>query len=407
MSDITDPTLDVIEPVSGSTLAETPLTVFAATDDDANGVACQVDGASEASCDDAHLDARALAAPNGSHTIALTATDNSGRTTTATSTITVDDTTAPVVTIDEPSNGQTLTDDFDGVVSVDQSARVECRIDGGSWGACIPGGESAWHVGSFSEPFAFAAANGAHTVDVRAIDGAGNVGTAAVSFTVADVTAPALDVLLPGDGATVQSPLLVLPIGEPAALCEFSVDGGAFKACYGQSATVYKIDLGPGSHTVTVRLSDRAGNAATATRSVTVPSPTAPPPGGGTTPPPSPSPGVTPVTIKVVLGRFKVRKTPRGFKVLVKGKLVTSSGPATCPASVNVLALLKAKRVAKGVATPRSMAGTCEFQRWLTIGRRYAGKRLEIRVDGTGGPAPGVEVNPFGGSGKLKLPRAG
>ncbi len=410
VDDNANPTLELVEPQDGSTIAESPFNVFAGTDDDANGVACQVDGSPDEDCDDAHRDARPLALGNGPHTIAVTATDHVGRTAVATSSVVVDDTTPPVVTIDEPGGGQTLTDDLNGTVSVDQSAKVECRIDGGAWGACVQGGKSEWHVGAFSEPIAFAAANGAHTVEARATDGAGNVSTTSVSFVTADGAAPALDVLLPADGATVTSPLLVLPIGELSALCEFSVDGGTFKDCYGQPEDVFGIDLGAGNHTIAVRASDRAGNASTVTRNVTVPSPPSPPSpptdgGGGGTPQPPPPPA-TPSKIKVVLGRIKVSKTAKGFALLVQGKLVNAGGPATCPASVEIAVSAGRKRVTKGTTVTRRVNGVCTFRKRLKVAKRYAGKRLDVRVTGGGAPVGGIDVTPFGGDGKVKLPRS-
>ncbi|MFO7991635.1 MAG: S8 family serine peptidase [Thermoplasmata archaeon] len=120
---------------------------------------------------------------DGSHTVRVRAYDNAGNYATDRVDFTVD-TTAPTVDITSPQPNEAIgsTDvtiewtATNGGSGIDYS---EIRIDGGSWET--PDSATSHQYNGLSE--------GEHTVDVRAFDNAGNVGSDSVTFEV-DVTDP-------------------------------------------------------------------------------------------------------------------------------------------------------------------------------------------------------------------------
>jgi hypothetical protein len=140
---------------------------------------CRLDGGSWRACT-SPKGFTALA--NGSHTFEVRATDVAGNVdaTPATRTWTVDvpppDTTPPDTTITSGPSGTVAGSDASfGFSSSESGSTFECRLDGGSWGACTsPKGYTAL-------------ANGSHIFEVRATDAAGNVDAtpASRSWTVA------------------------------------------------------------------------------------------------------------------------------------------------------------------------------------------------------------------------------
>src|SRR2546430_10197850 len=115
----------------------------------------------------------------GPHTITVTATDGAGKIGTCTTTFTVTDTTAPVVTC--PAGSST-------------SADANCQ-------AAVPNVLAGVTVSDNCSPANAIALNqspaagtllglGPHTITVTATDAAGNTGTCTTTFTVTDTTAP-------------------------------------------------------------------------------------------------------------------------------------------------------------------------------------------------------------------------
>jgi hypothetical protein len=144
--------------------------------------------------------------------------------------------------------------------------RYECRLDGGAYAAC-------------SSPRRYTGlADGPHTVAVRAIDAAGNVGASAVRGFVVDVTAPRVTIAgvqVAGGAATVR---FASPDGDVARF-ECRLDGASFAACASPHGYA---GLAPGAHAVYVRAVDARGNVgAAASRGFAV----APAPSSPTQPP--------------------------------------------------------------------------------------------------------------------------
>jgi len=138
---------------------------------------------------------------------------------------------------------------------------VECRLDSGSWTDCTSGVTGT--TGSYALPLLLP---DSHSVSVRQTDAAGNVSDVATtsSWTV-DATAPAA----PGSFTGVPSS----PSGSSVALIGFTLsepveggsiqcrlDSGLWRPCWGVSGVVRVEGLVSGSHTLSVRQIDAAGN---------------------------------------------------------------------------------------------------------------------------------------------------
>ena len=234
---------------------------------------CRVDGGAWSSCS-SPKDYTGLA--NGSHTFDVRATDGAGNSdgSPASRTWTVNvpppDTTAPETSIDSGPSGTVASGSASlGFGSSEAGSTFQCRLDGGAWAAC-------------TSPKAYSGlANGSHTFDVRATDGAGNTDgspasrTWTVNVPPPDTTAPETSIDS-GPSGTVASGSASLGFGSSEAGSTFQcrLDGGAWAAC--TSPKAYS-GLANGSHTFDVRATDGAGNTdgspASRTWTVNVPPP--------------------------------------------------------------------------------------------------------------------------------------
>jgi hypothetical protein len=174
------------------------------------------------------------------------------------------DTTAPTVTITTGPGATTHTDSADFAFQANEAnVSFTCRLDGADYTAC----SSPAHLGGLGA--------GSHTFFVRATDKAGNVGQpASVSWTYTppDTTAPKVTITTGPSGATTDtSASFSFSADEAGSTFQCSLDGGGFSAC--ESPAVYN-GLAPGSHSFSVRATDKAGNtSAPATRSWTIEAP--------------------------------------------------------------------------------------------------------------------------------------
>lgn len=191
------------------------------------------------------------------------------------------DTTPPVVSITSPSNGATVSGSFTVAASASDDvsvARVEFYVDG------------TLRTNDTSSPYsttvdAGSLSVGSHALTARAYDAAGNnVTSSTVSITVADTTAPTVSLTAPAAGATISGTASVTANASDnigVARVEFFVDGASRGT---DTTSPYAISLNTttlsnGSHSITARAYDAAGNNTTsAARSVTVSNATTPPP---------------------------------------------------------------------------------------------------------------------------------
>jgi len=167
------------------------------------------------------------------------------------------DNTAPDTSIDStpsnPTNSNSASFSFSGTDNITPpgSLTFACKLDAGSFSAC-------------TSPQTYnSLADGSHTFQVRAIDGAGNVDPAPASFTwVIDTTAPDTTITSNPPALTNSTSASFTFSGTDAggsgvASFECKLDGGSFGLC--TSPQSYS-SLADGSHTFQVSAIDAVGN---------------------------------------------------------------------------------------------------------------------------------------------------
>src|SRR5437899_1049936 len=276
-------------PASGATVSGTT-TITATASDNVGVVGVQflLDGANLGTEDTAAPYAVAWdtrTAANGSHTLTARARDAAGNTTTSAAvTVTVsNDTTPPTVSMTAPASGATVS----GTTTITATASdnvgvvgVQFKIDGANLG-----------TEDTAAPYAVAwdtrtATNASHTLTAVARDAAGNTTTsAAVTVTVFnDTTPPTVSVTAPASGATVSGTTTITATASDnvgVAGVQFLLDGANLGT--EDTAAPYAVawdtrTAANGSHTLTARARDAAGNTTTsAAVTVTVSNDTTPP----------------------------------------------------------------------------------------------------------------------------------
>jgi hypothetical protein len=250
--DLTSPLVTITSGPSGPTNVVAPVFAFTADGSPAS-VQCQIDGAPLADCTSPYTSA-ALA--DGAHTFRVVATDAAGNVGTASRAFVVD-TQPPTVTITSgpsgPTNDATPTFTF---TTAGNPVDVECGIDNAGFAPC-------------ASPYTAAAlADGAHELDVRAVDAAGNAGAASRAFTV-DTQPPTVAITGGPNGLTnVATPTFTFTTGGSPTSTQCKIDSGALVAC--SASFTPAAALADGAHTFTVQVADAAGNSASASRSFTV-----------------------------------------------------------------------------------------------------------------------------------------
>ena len=249
----------VYTPVDGSTTADATPLVSGHADTDAI-LSVYVDGvlvataSTTGSGDFFYTPTTAL--PEGTHTVRVSASDVSGNgpTDSNTSSFSVDTVApdAPTATTAPGDRSRYTTFAFSGDAD---TVSFECRVDSASanaWVAC-------------ASPFEPALADGPHTVDIHAIDDAGNRSAAYTRTWTLDTTNPPAPTVTSGpDPSSTQTSATFVFSDEPGATFECRIDGGPWTAC--TSAKTYE-GLAIGAHEFEVRATDSAGNVGT-TRTV-------------------------------------------------------------------------------------------------------------------------------------------
>ncbi len=289
--DTTPPTVSITSPSSGSTVSGTiAMTASAADNVGVAGVQFKLDGVNFGAADTSapySVSWDTTTASNGSHTLVAQARDAAGNTTTSAAvSVTVSngpppDTTPPTVSITSPASSSTVS----GTINVTASASdnvgvvgVQFMLDGGNLG-----GEDATAPYSVSWNTS-TASPGSHTLTARARDAAGNATTSsAIAVTVSDTTSPTVSITSPSSGSTVSGTVSVTASASDnagVAGVQFLLDGGNLGA--EDTAAPYSVSwntttASPGSHTLTARARDAAGNATTSSAVTVTVSDTAPP----------------------------------------------------------------------------------------------------------------------------------
>jgi hypothetical protein len=245
--DTTPPSLHFDSGPSGKVTTPDATFAFSATGK-AVGFRCSLDGATFAGCAPP-VALNGLA--DGSHSFAVKAVDAVGNWSAPLvrawqiSTGSADPT-PPAVTIDSGPTGPVAVTTPSFTFSSEPGATFECRLDGGSFAACIS---------PFTTP---QLADGGHTFYVRATDTAGNTSTAISQAFTVDTIAPVAS-FTSGPTGTISGSSASFDFDATghATGFECSLDGADFAAC----ASPASVDaLADGNHTFRVRAHDAAGN---------------------------------------------------------------------------------------------------------------------------------------------------
>jgi hypothetical protein len=199
---------------------------------------------------------------NGNHTITATATDNATNSTTTAVTSWTEQKVLPAPTATVTLAG---TQGTGGIYTTDVQATITSTDNSGtglaSTSYTLDGGVSTPYTGPIT-----VSADGSHTINVSVMDNANNTGTATSSWTE-DKTAPTASVTLSGTQGTggIYTTDVVATVasadpsgGAGLASTSYTLDGGA--------ATPYTAPITvstDGSHTITVTVTDNAGNTLT------------------------------------------------------------------------------------------------------------------------------------------------
>jgi large repetitive protein len=203
---------------------------------------------------------------DGSHTYTAKATDAAGNTSAASNAVTVVvDTAAPNTTIGTGPLGATKNTTASFTFSADDAgATFECSLDGAGFTGC-------------TSPRTYTGlAEGGHTFEVRATDGAGNTDpTPATRSWTVDLTAPAPPVITsPADGSTMGSAnVTVSGTAEPGSIVtvfEGATPRGTTTANGGGSWSRGLTGVADGAHTYTAKATDPAGNVSAASNAITI-----------------------------------------------------------------------------------------------------------------------------------------
>ncbi|WP_240360320.1 adventurous gliding motility protein AgmC [Pyxidicoccus caerfyrddinensis] len=244
--DTAPPDTTIVSGPSGLT-ASTSATFDFSSPDSPVTYECSLDGAAFAACTDP-VTFTGLA--QGGHTLAVRARDAAGNVdpTPATRAWTVD-TVAPDTTFTSTppliTNSAVANFDFN---SNESPVTYECRLDGAVlFTAC-------------ADPQTFTGlSNGSHTLEVRAVDSAGNVDTTPATYTWTVDTTPPDTTIVSGPAAVTNSTSASFDFSSPDSPVTYqcSLDGAAFTAC---TDPVTFTGLAQGNHTLAVRAVDAAGN---------------------------------------------------------------------------------------------------------------------------------------------------
>ena len=270
--DLTPPTIAISAPAAGSELAG-PQTLIADASDDTGvvGVQFTVDGV--------NVGAEAMAAPfalaldtfalsDGAHQISAVARDAANHSTAALPVALIVDNTPPVSAVTSPAANAFLR----GTVALQANASdsynlvsVQFLIDGADFGAALTAApfSVSWDTTQSSA--------GPHTIQARAIDGAGNVTVSAAVAVVVDNVAPTITIDSPAAAAMLAGSATVSSTPNdngPIAGVRYFLDGVELGteitvAPYSTAWDTTQAGNGPRALTATVR--DAAGNTGAAT----------------------------------------------------------------------------------------------------------------------------------------------
>jgi len=206
--------------------------------------------------------------PLGITTVTFTSTDDAGNSASDSSTVTVVDTILPSVTITQPLNGAKLNTTgitVSGTVSDATVTSVEILVDN------ISQGNAALNNTAWTK--ALTLAQGSHTITAKAKDGANNTSSTSISV-IMDATAPTVSITSPANNANLNTSNVGIT-GTAAdangiASVHVSIDNGLFTLASGTTSWSFSATFANGTHTITAKATDMAGNTNKANVTITV-----------------------------------------------------------------------------------------------------------------------------------------
>lgn len=259
------PSVTITAPAAGSSVGST-VTVAWTGSDSTSGIAAyyvRTDGGPWTALASSATSYILSGLAAGSHTVSVRAVDAAGNTAEASATFNVQ-TGLPSVTISSPANGTisastSVTVRWTGSSNGSSIASYSVRVDGGSW-TTLSASTTNYTLTGLTQ--------GSHTVVVRGTDGAGSYKDASVTFVV-DTVAPTLAITSPASNAYVTATPTIMWTGSDASsgIANYLIkrDSGTWTTLSASSTSYTFGTLSQGSHTVTVRAVDRAGNYVDAT----------------------------------------------------------------------------------------------------------------------------------------------
>jgi len=203
---------------------------------------------------------------DGSHTVYVKAIDKAGNSAEDSVSFTVD-TANPSISITSPSDGaifneSSVTVDWTGSDSNSGIDHYEIQVDSGSWSNV--GASTSYTVTSISD--------GTHTITVKAIDKAGNSAKSSISIMI-DTQSPNIEITSPSDNAVLSNGTVTikwtgLDANSGIDHYEIKIDNGNW-INFGKNTT-HSVKLSYGTHTITVKAVDKAGNSATSNIKITI-----------------------------------------------------------------------------------------------------------------------------------------
>ncbi len=375
--DTTSPSLVITCPSEGAYVGKDP-TVTWNGNDGGSGIAyyiVSIEGLGFVNTTDDSYTFNDLA--DGTYTVLVSAYDQLGNYEDETVTFTVD-TVAPTLVIATPMEGQTLNATSVAVswtTSDTNPVTVRVSIDNGSW-ETVNGDQVTMSL-----------ANGPHTVRVNATDQAGNYNESSVQFTV-DTDTPIVAFVSPAEGAYVNSTQGIVEWEASDATSMLNstlvrVDGGDWTELGAATGWIYS--LGDGPHTIEVRVTDSAGNYATAMLNITVDTVV-------------PEADVSPIgdeleLDQVVIVEFSEQMNQTSVSVVVTG--VTGTLVWEGNAVIFTPTALCYNRAYAVLVSGKDLAGNELEMNW-TFATRSVGNLTGVVLDENGDPVSGITVTAGG-----------
>ncbi len=274
----------------------------------------------------------------------------------------------PTVTINTPSEGQhfnTATPTFSYTPGGDAAITEQyCNVNGPTYG---PTSTFAQVTCPTSGPLQ-TLPEGAYYYSVMVVDADGATAVASRTFRI-DLTAPTVSVVSPANGSTIvdETPTIAYNI-VGAASGECSFDGAPFSACGPQFESP---ELTQGTHTLTVRATDTAGNVGQTTITFTI---------DLSAPLEDPLP---PETANATPGKSK--RSGQSLVVPIKIQILPSpdvSPIVSCKGKVSVSIKPKVRRAKtyRRVVNLKRSGKNCVASRSVRVPRKYKGKRATLRM---------------------------